>query len=113
MANLYKNGTGNDITTTRTLLYTCPDTANTQSILVGLSCSNIDGVSDVTVDVELYDDSKAEYHYIGYLLPVAAGGTLTIDTLKVFLETNDKLYVRASTNNSIDAVASILEITED
>jgi len=109
MANTFKNAIDADVAATRADLYTAPGA--TTSILVGFTASNIDGVNDATIDVELYDSSAVTYTYLLYKAPVPAGGTLTIDNIKVVLETGDKISCTANLAGDVAAHASVLEIT--
>ena len=111
MASAYKNASLEEVPTTRAEVYVCP--LDTEALVVSIICANKDGVNDVTIDIEMYDDTAAEYIYVVYLLPIAAGGTLTVAETKLFLEENDKLYVKSSANNSLSAIVSVLQITPE
>lgn len=107
----YKNASLQEVPTTRTEVYVCP--LETEALIVSIICANKNGVSDVLANIEMYDDSTSQYTYVGYLLPVPAGGTLTVAEAKLFLEENDKIYLTSSANNSLSSIVSILQITPD
>jgi hypothetical protein len=107
MANSFKNA-GIQVTTNRTTLYTCP--AETAAVIHALYISNVDGVNEATVDIEITVDGGTTYRYIGKTLSVPEDSTLVLDK-PLNLEANDILAITASVAGDIDAVCSILEIT--
>ena len=64
MANTFKNA-GVAIGTSRTTLYTAP--ANTQSVIHALYISNIDGVNDADVTVEVTVDGGTTITVISHI----------------------------------------------
>ena len=106
MANTFKNA-GVAIGTSRTTLYTCP--AATQTVIHALYISNIDGVNDADVTVEVTVDGGTTYRHIVRLVPVPAGATLQLDK-PINLEAGDIIGLTASVAGDLEVFASILEI---
>lgn len=91
-----------------TTVYTCP--AATESVVFTLNISNVDGVNDATVTVEVYDDSTATTRVLGKDIIVPADNTLVWEG-KIALEANDILKCTASAANDLEAYASVMEKT--
>jgi hypothetical protein len=107
MANTFKNA-GIAVGTSRTTLYTSP--ANTQTIIHALYVSNIDGVNDANVTIEITVDGGTTYRTIGKTVPVPADSTLILDK-PLNLEAGDILAVTASVAGDLEAVVAALEIS--
>jgi len=106
MANTFKNS-GSAIGTSRTTLYTCP--AATQAVIHALYISNIDGVNDADVTVEITVDGGTTYFHVAKTVPVPADATLLLDK-PMNLEAGDIIALTASTAGDLEVFASILEI---
>ena len=106
MANTFKNA-GSAIGTSRTTLYTCP--AATQAVIHALYISNIDGVNDADVTVEVTVDGGTTYFHIAKTVPVPADATLLLDK-PINLEAGDILALTASVAGDLEVFASVLEI---
>ena len=107
MANTFKNA-GVAIGTSRTTVYTAPSA--TQSVLHALYISNIDGVNDASVTVEVTIDGGTTYRHIAKTVPVPADATLLLDK-PINLEAGDILGLTASATGDLEVFASILEIS--
>ena len=107
MANTFKNA-GISVGTSRTVLYTCP--AATQTLINALYISNIDGVNNADVTVEITVDGGSTYRHIAKQVAVPAGSTLILDK-PLNLDVGDKIAITASASGDIETVCSILEIT--
>jgi hypothetical protein len=106
MANVFKNA-GVAIGTSRTTLYTCP--SNTQTVIHALYISNIDGVNDANVTVEITVDGGSTYRHVAKTVPVPADATLLLDK-PMNLEAGDIIGLTASAAGDLEVFASILEI---
>jgi hypothetical protein len=107
MANAFKNA-GIQVGATATTLYTCPSA--TEAVIHALYISNVDGVNDATVDIEVSIDGGTTFRYIGKTLPIPADSTLILDK-PINLEASDVIRLTASATGDVEAVASILEIS--
>lgn len=107
MANAFKNATI-AVTTSSQDFYTTP--ASTEAIVHALYISNIDGTNDATIDVLIYDASKATSFHVAKTALVPADDTLILDK-PINLEEGDKIQILGSADNDLEAFASILEIT--
>jgi hypothetical protein len=74
-----------------------------------LYVSNVDGVSNATVNIDLYRSSTA-YH-IAKTVTVPADATIDVMTKAIYLEEGDSLRLTASAANDIEAVCSYEEIS--
>ena len=106
MSNNFRNA-GVAIGTSRTTLYTAP--AATQSVIHALYISNIDGVNDADVTVEVTVDGGTTYFHIAKTVPVPADATLLLDK-PINLEAGDILALTASVAGDLEVFASVLEI---
>jgi len=104
--NTFKNA-GIAIGTSRTTLYTTP--AATQSVIHALYISNIDGVNDADVTVEITVDGGTTYFHVAKTVPVPADATLLLDK-PMNLEAGDIIALTASVAGDLEVFASILEI---
>lgn len=96
------------ITTSRTLLYTCP--AATQAVVFSGTVSNIDTTNKadhvVTVEVQ-----KVDTTYVSILkeVPITYGGALSLP--KIALLTGEKIWLTADANSTLITRVSIVEKT--
>jgi hypothetical protein len=74
-----------------------------------LYVSNVDGVSNADVTVDLYRSSTA-YH-IAKTVTVPADATIDVMTKAIYLEEGDSLRLTASVASDIEAVCSYEEIS--
>jgi hypothetical protein len=74
-----------------------------------LYVSNVDGVSNATVNIDLFRSSTA-YH-IAKTVTVPADATIDVMTKAIYLEEGDSLRLTASAANDIEAVCSYEEIS--
>jgi hypothetical protein len=105
--NTFKNA-GAAIDTTRTTVYTTP--AATQTVIHALYISNIDGVDDANVTVEVTVDGGTTYRHIAKTVPVPASATLLLDK-PINMEAGDILALTASVAGDLEVFVSILEIS--
>lgn len=108
MANLFKNALYADVGTSQTTVFTSP--ASTTSTIVGLSLANIT-TSNITVDVEVTDNSSGTTVYLVKNAPVVVGGSLIVvgGDQKLILEQNDTIKVTSSDATSVDVFLSMLQ----
>lgn len=96
------------ITTSRTLLYTCP--AATQAVVFSGTVSNIDTTNKadhvVTVEVQKVDTS-----FVNILkeVPITYGGALSLP--KIALLAGEKIYLTGDANSTLSTRVSIVEKT--
>lgn len=109
MANTFKSVGASAVGTTLTTLYTAP--ALTTSTVIGLSLANVHATDLAVIEVSL--TKGATTYYLIKNAPVSAGGTLIVvgGDQKVVVEAGNIIKVRSSVAASIDAVASVLEIS--
>ena len=89
-----------------TTAYTSPSA--TKSILIGGTFANNTN-NQVSLSVEVYDNSAGITAAIASKIPVPAGSSFVIsDTGKTLLEADDELRIYCDTANAIDASLSIL-----
>jgi hypothetical protein len=105
--NTFKNA-GVLIGTSRTTAYTAP--AATQSVIHALYISNIDGVNDGSVTIEVTIDGGTTYRHIAKTVSVPANSTLILDK-PINMEAGDILGLTASVAGDLEVFASILEIS--
>lgn len=108
MPNSFKSTANVNILTTGNTVYTCPSA--TQTTLIGLTVSN-KSTGTVTANVFLRR-SAIDYSIISNA-PILSGSSLVPigGDQKVVLQAADSLRVTVSSNNAVDTVASLLEIT--
>ena len=105
--NTFKNA-GAAIGTSRTPIYTTP--AATQTVIHALYISNIDGVNDASVTIEVTVDGGTTYRHIAKTVSVPADATLILDK-PINMEAGDILALTASVDGDLEVFASILEIS--
>lgn len=106
MANEFKNA-GAAISTTRTVVYTCP--SGSQAVIHALFISNISDSTDGLVDIEITVDGGTTYFRAGKNIPIPSNSTLTLDK-PINLESGDKLALKANQSDLLEVVVSILEV---
>ena len=108
-----RNSTNTAVTSSQTVrflgvttAYTSPSA--TKSILIGGTFANNTN-NQVSLSVEVYDNSAGITAAIASKIPVPAGSSFVIsDTGKTLLEADDELRIYCDTANAIDANLSIL-----
>ena len=113
MANTFKLKTKAGIDASLVAVYTVP--ANTTTVIIGLTISNIKG-SSVTSDAQIVTASSsgenADDVYLVKDIPLPAGSSIEIMSgNKIVLEAGDIVKVKGSVTNAIDALLSVMEIT--
>lgn len=110
MANDFKNSISATVGTSRVEMYTAPSLTGKRSMLIGLEVCNIHATNDVTIDVEIYDDSSAAWVNLTKGLLVPNGSTASVIAgQKIVLEESDKVAVTCDTSGGASAILSILE----
>ena len=109
MANSFKNYLGTSVGTTANAVYS-PTTSGMQSTIIGMTLANITNLP-VYASVLLNSSSANAYLIKDALIPT--GGTLVPvgGDQKLVMEQNDVLYVSSNSNNSVDVIISVLEIS--
>ena len=112
MANTFKLKTKAAIDTSLVAIYTVP--ADTKTIVLGLTISNIQGGS-VTADAQIATASSsgenADDVYIIKSVPLPAGSSIEVMAgNKIVLEAGDVVKVKGSVTDAVDALLSIMEI---
>ena len=113
MANTFKLKTKAGIDATLVDVYTVP--SSTTTVVIGLTIANIKGAS-VTADVKVISDtSDSETNadvYIAKDIPLPAGSSVEVMAgNKIVLQATDKIQVKGSVADAVDATLSIMEIT--
>ena len=113
MANTFKLKTKAGIDATLVDVYTVP--SSTTTVVIGLTIANIKGAS-VTADVKVISDtSDSETNadvYIAKDIPLPAGSSVEVMAgNKIVLKATDKIHVKGSVADAVDATLSIMEIT--
>ena len=115
MANTFKLKTKAEIDASLVVVYTVP--ADTKTVIIGLTVSNIKGAS-VTADAQIVTASSsgenADDVYIIKDVPLPAGSSIEIMSgNKIVLEAGDIVKVKGSVTDAVDAILSIMEITQE
>jgi hypothetical protein len=105
--NTFKNA-GVAIGTSRTTVYFTPEAR--QSVIHALYISNVDGVNDGSVTIEVTIDGGTTYRHIAKTVSVPANSTLILDK-PINMEAGDILALTASVDGDLEVFASILEIS--
>ena len=113
MANTFKLKTKAGIDASLVTIYTVP--SSTTTVIIGLTIANIKGAS-VTADVKVISDtSDTETNadvYIAKDIPLPAGSSVEVMAgNKIVLQATDKIQVKGSVADAVDATLSIMEIT--
>mgnify|MGYP003977056747 FL=1 len=113
MANTFKLKTKAGIDASLVTIYTVP--ADTTTVIIGLTISNIKG-SSVTSDAQIVTASSsgenADDVYLVKDIPLPTGSSIEIMSgNKIVLEAGDIVKVKGSVTNAVDALLSVMEIT--
>jgi hypothetical protein len=113
MANTFKLKTKAGIDASLVTIYTVP--ANTTTVIIGLTISNIKG-SSVTSDAQIVTASSsgenADDVYLVKDIPLPTGSSIEIMSgNKIVLEAGDIVKVKGSVTDAVDALLSVMEIT--
>jgi hypothetical protein len=95
--------------TSATAIVTNSSASNKVFKVNALYISNVDGVNNATVNIDLYRSSTA-YH-IAKTVTVPADATIDVITKAVYLEEGDSLRLTASTASDLEALCSYEEIS--
>ena len=108
MATLFKNKVEKSVGVVPVDIY--ETTASTRATVIGLSLTNLTQ-SFVYVDVLISDDSSNTGYYLkDTLLPAGTSLRVVSTGEKLIIAPNNKLQVRSSIDDSVDVIASIVEI---
>ena len=107
MANTFINKSG-AVGDSATTLYTVP--GSTTGVVHAIYVSNIHATNDATVDITVTDTSASATFHIAKNLSVP-NGSVAIFEKPINLEATDVLKLKASAASSLEAFASILEMT--
>ena len=107
MANTFINA-AKAIGNTATTVYTVP--AATTGVVHAIYVSNIHATNDATVDITVTDTSASATFHIAKNLSVP-NASVAIFEKPINLEATDVLKLKASAASSLEAFASILEMT--
>jgi hypothetical protein len=108
MANTFRLKTKNNIGVSTVGIYTVP--SSTTTTIIGLTLANTSG-GNINVGVGI-TRSGADNVNIIKNVPIPQGSTLEVmQGNKIIMETTDTLTIVSDTNSSLDASASILEMT--
>jgi len=115
MASTFKNAGMSVVTTDNASanFYTCP--ASTAAVIHALYISNKSSTNVANVDIKVTTDGGTTFYHVGKSLQINSENTLVLDK-PINLEASDIVRIVAalnddSTSPSVDAFASILEIT--
>jgi len=108
MATTFKNKVVKDVGTVPVDIIETD--ASTRSTIVGLSVTNLTS-SFVYIDVMIQDDTSITGYYLKEtLLPANTSLRAVNQGEKLILAPSNKLMVRASVNDSVDVIASHVEV---
>tara|TARA_R110001583_G_scaffold27797_2_gene99118 strand:+ start:221 stop:550 length:330 start_codon:yes stop_codon:yes gene_type:complete len=109
MANTFKNKVFNGSNTTANsdmTVYTAP--ASTTTVVIGLTLANT-GSTQILADIKL---NAGQVVFLAKDIPIPVGSSFEyMAGNKIVMETGHSLIVQSSVANSLDTVASIMEIT--
>ena len=109
MANTFKNKVYDGSTTSADALmqlYTAP--SSTTTVVIGLTLANTT-TSQITADIKLNASSNV---FLAKNIPIPSGSSFEyMAGNKIIMEAGHTLSVSSNTANSLDTVASIMEIT--
>lgn len=108
MANSFNNSSI-QVGISPTTIYTCP--AGTTAIIFRLTLTNTTSATDIYADITLVKVSPSSTRKLGNLLPIPAGSVLSYADTAIVLKEGDSVQITSSDATSMDAFASILEIT--
>ena len=109
MAEAFKNAYL-DITSSAQTIYTAP--ASTESVVITLRITNVDGSADDTITADVIDGSSGNSR-IAYELSVPADTTVELaGTSKIILEAGDKIDLTGgAASGDLEAYLGVVEIT--
>ena len=108
MATLFKNKVEKNVGTVPIDIYETD--ASTRATVIGLSLTNLTQ-SFVYVDVLMQDDTSVTGYYLKEaLLPANTSLRVVATGEKLIIAPSNKLQVRSSLDDSVDVIASIVEI---
>lgn len=112
MAETFNSNSVALTTTSITDAYQAPNTAGTNRALV-LSClvSNVDGVSNASITVDITDASNVKVGNIATTIVVPADASLELIANKLVLKAGQKLRATAGSANDLEVTTSVVEIT--
>ena len=110
MANTFKNkvydGTSNTSANAEMLVYTVP--SSTTTVVIGLTLANTSS-SQITDSIKLHSTQNV---FLAKDIPIPSGSSFEyMGGNKIIMETGHTLGVISNTADSLDTVASIMEIT--
>lgn len=97
------------VTTTATAIVTNSAASGKVFKINALLVSNVDGVNNATVNVDIFRSSVA--YRIANTITVPADATLDVISKSIYLEEGDTLRLTANANSDIEAVCSYEEIS--
>jgi hypothetical protein len=104
MATSFINSTTSSVGTTEVLIYTAP--VGEKAILIGCNIANI---LNSTIPFDLYVKKGVNSFYVVKSHRVLTGENVEVmKGNKIVLDSEDKVYVKAEVDNSIDVILSIL-----
>jgi hypothetical protein len=109
MAEAFKNAYL-DITSTAQTIYTAP--ASTESVVITLRVTNVDGAADDTITADVVDGTSGNAR-IAHTLSVPADTTIELaGTSKIILETGDYIQLTGgAASGDLEAYLGVVEIT--
>lgn len=110
MAEAFKNAYL-DVTSSAQTIYTAP--ASTESVVITLRVTNVDGAADDTISAEVLDQGGSLRSYIAYTMTVPADTTIELaGTSKIILETGDYIQLTGgAASGDLEAYLGVVEIT--
>jgi hypothetical protein len=110
MANTFKNKLTANVGVSPSTVYTSP--ALTTATVIGVNVANTTA-NNITVDVQITDNSTSTTVYLIKSAIITPGGALVLvgGDQKVVLEPSDYIRVTSSAATSADVVVSVLEIS--
>ena len=109
MAEAFKNAYL-DITSSAQTIYTAP--ASTESVVITLRITNVDGAADDTITADVVDGTSGNAR-IAHTLSVPADTTIELaGTSKIILETGDYIQLTGgAASGDLEAYLGVVEIT--
>ena len=109
MAEAFKNAYL-DVTSSAQTIYTAP--ASTESVVITLRITNVDGAADDTITADVVDGTSGNAR-IAHTLSVPADTTIELaGTSKIILETGDYIQLTGgAASGDLEAYLGVAEIT--
>jgi hypothetical protein len=109
MAEAFKNAYL-DVTSSAQTIYTAP--ASTESVVITLRVTNVDGAADDTITADVVDGTSGNAR-IAHTLSVPADTTIELaGTSKIILETGDYIQLTGgAASGDLEAYLGVVEIT--